>query len=201
MKHRVWVIAGNEHQYHDYVRNKPLNGDKKYSYVYAPDTLRGFTNPHGVFIGTWRERPDILDILQQLIISTTENTDKLQNLRVEISKSKRRPLLVHVNGVLQQENTDYTVAPDHIAFSDTPPANSQISVKTLTDTDVYLGDGTTFKFYLKTHYKIEPFKQAADLLAKAIDQEILDQLIGKKPTVFDVMEEYDQPMTWKGFVK
>jgi hypothetical protein len=45
------------------------------------------------------------------------------------------------------------------------------------------------------------YNEAADMLAKAIDQEVLDQLVGKKPTVFDIMEEFDTPMTWKGFVK
>jgi hypothetical protein len=84
MKQRVWVIAGNEHQYHDYVRGKPLNGDKKYSYVYRPETLRGFANPHGVFIGTWKGRDDIIQILDMLIISTHDNTDKLQKIRMEL---------------------------------------------------------------------------------------------------------------------
>ena len=204
MKHRVWVIAGNVFQFNDYVKSKPLNEDKKYAYVSDVNSLRGFSNPHGVFIGTWKSRNDILAIIDQLIISTSGDTSALQKIQKDLITPKRTPLIVHVNGVMQQENTDYTVTTDAIVFTKPPANDTQISLKTLTDLDVYLGDGHTFKFYLKKHHKIQPYEHAADMLAKAIDQEVLDQLIGKPKvvqTVFDIMEEYDQPMTWKGFVK
>ena len=40
-------------------------------YVYVSDAskLRGWNEPHGVFIGTWRERKDMEDIFQSLLIS------------------------------------------------------------------------------------------------------------------------------------
>ncbi len=146
MKHRVWVIAGSERQFHDYVKGKPLNGDKKYSYVYAPDTLRGFVNPHGVFIGTWRGRDDIIPILDMLIMSTNEDTKNLHKIRTELMMNA----------------------------SHTQMHSAAIS-------------------------------SAADMLAKAIDQQVLGQMVGKKPPVFDIMEEYDNPnirmQTWQGFIK
>jgi hypothetical protein len=84
MKQRVWVVAGSEFQFHEYVKGKPLNDDRKYSYVYRPETLRGFVNPHGVFIGTWKHRSDIIPILDMLIVCTHENTDKLHKIRIEL---------------------------------------------------------------------------------------------------------------------
>jgi hypothetical protein len=141
MKQRVWVIAGNVHQYNEYIRNKPLNGDKKYSYVAGVHVLKGYSNPHGVFIGSWKHRNDIIEILEQLIVSTSDNTDKLQKIRTDLIKNATKEAAI---------------------------------------------------------------QSASDMLAKAIDQEVLDQLVGKPKvvqTVFDIMEEFDTPMTWKGFVK
>lgn len=153
MKHRVWVIAGYESQFHEYVRDKPLNGDKKYSYVYAPDTLRGFVNPHGVFIGTWKHRTDIIPIIDMLIISTHDNTATLQKIRTELMQNA-----THAQMMAASMSTGVT--------------------------------------------------RAADMLAKAIDQELLDQMLGetkKVQTVFDIMNDYDIPASemtaWKGFVK
>jgi hypothetical protein len=122
MKERVWVIAGNEHQYHDYVRGKPLNGDKKYCYVYKPETLRGFINPHGVFIGTWRHRADIIPIIDMLIMSTHEDTKNLHKIRLEL--------------MMNASHTQTLAATMQTGYSD-----------------------------------------AADMLAKAIDQEVLDTMI------------------------
>ena len=144
MKQRVWVIAGNVFQFNDYVKSKPLNEDKKYAYVSDVNSLRGFSNPHGVFIGTWKSRNDILAIIDQLIVSTSDNTDKLHKIRIEL---------------MQKATHNQTQA---------------------------------------------AVQSASDMLAKAIDQEVLDQLVGKPKvvqTVFDIMEEFDTPMTWKGFVK
>lgn len=150
MKERVWVVAGSEYQFHDYVKNKPLNGDKKYFYVYRPETLRGFVNPHGVFIGSWRGRDDIIPILDMLIISTHEDTKKLHRIRLELMQNASHTQMLAAtqsNGIIK----------------------------------------------------------AADMLAKAIDQQVLDQMVGKKPPVFDIMEEYDNPnirmQTWQGFIK
>ncbi len=130
MKQRVWVVAGNRNEFDSYVRNKPLNGDKKYHYVQSAEYLRGVRNPHGVFIGSWKHRDDIIQILDQLIISTSDNTDKLYQIKIDLIRNATAAV-IHSSAV----------------------------------------------------------SNASQLLSNAIDQEILDQLIGNKP------------MTWKGFVK
>lgn len=92
-KERVFVVAGTHDQYLNYVRGKPLNGDKKYVYVSDIIYLRGIINPHGVFIGTWKERDDILAIIDQLMISTSTDTQLLLDIKSDLIKqatSKQR---------------------------------------------------------------------------------------------------------------
>lgn len=85
MSVRCWVIAGNHDQYQQYVNRKSKEIDGvKFSYVSRPETLRGFVNPHGVFIGSWRSRDDILEILEMLLVSTNTDTSKLQRLKNEV---------------------------------------------------------------------------------------------------------------------
>ena len=42
-----------------------------YSIVHNPDQLRGMRDPKGIFIGTWRERKDIFEILNMLLVNMT----------------------------------------------------------------------------------------------------------------------------------
>ena len=86
MKERVWVVCGNAREFDVYVRNKPLNGDKKYIYVQSADHLRGFRNPHGVLVGNWKHRDDIIQILDQLII-TSENPSNLQDIKRDLIRN------------------------------------------------------------------------------------------------------------------
>ena len=42
-----------------------------YSIVHNPDQLRGMRDPKGIFIGTWRNRKDIFEILNMLLVNIT----------------------------------------------------------------------------------------------------------------------------------
>lgn len=75
---KTLVIAGNFRQYVDYKNSKPNPED--YRYVSKPDTIRGIRDPHGVFIGTWRSREDIKEILQVLILSSRTPNKTLEEL-------------------------------------------------------------------------------------------------------------------------
>lgn len=61
----VFVIAGNREEFQRYLREKS-DDDKKYIFVGHEDTLRGWRDIHGVFIGTWKSHSRIKDILHQL---------------------------------------------------------------------------------------------------------------------------------------
>jgi len=43
-----------------------------YIIVHSPDQLRGMRDPKGIFIGTWRERTDIFEILNRLLVNMIE---------------------------------------------------------------------------------------------------------------------------------
>lgn len=71
----IFVIAGNQEQAYQYINRKieerVKNGEEvskinDYKYVYDVTTLRGIHNPRGVFIGTWKKRKDIFDIVSTL---------------------------------------------------------------------------------------------------------------------------------------
>jgi hypothetical protein len=82
------VIPGNYNQGLNWAdrhaRNRWNNGNtsvslRDYIIVATVDQIRGIRNPHGVLVGTWRERDDIIEILQMLHYqSDIENPALLQ---------------------------------------------------------------------------------------------------------------------------
>lgn len=71
----IYVVAGNADQAYNYINRKIeeriSNGERvssinEYAYVHNANVVRGIRNPTGVFIGTWRERKDIIDIVAVL---------------------------------------------------------------------------------------------------------------------------------------
>ena len=94
MRKKYFVIAGNHHQYLEFAKQKVTEGwpgDTTLSlsdfvYVSHSNTLRGYSKPHGFFVGTWRERKDIREILSLLAIAyANEETPKnLLNIMIEV---------------------------------------------------------------------------------------------------------------------
>ena len=71
MKH--FVISGNYYQFKEFV-NKKISSTHgtglrftDFLYVTGSETFRGHSDPHGWLIGTWKERPDIKEILSVLV--------------------------------------------------------------------------------------------------------------------------------------
>ena len=73
----IYVIAGTADEAYNYInrkreeRKRISNGEtvrsiSEYSYVHHVNVIRGIRNPTGVFVGTWRERKDIFDIVAVL---------------------------------------------------------------------------------------------------------------------------------------
>lgn len=88
----IYVIAGNEPEAYEYINRKLQerisNGDTKiddYKYVHDALVIRGIENPHGVFIGTWRQRKDIKDIVSILMTSTRAKNETLNGIWIEIN--------------------------------------------------------------------------------------------------------------------
>jgi hypothetical protein len=80
----LYVIAGT---YAEYVawKNSNQNIEKTRTtiFVYDSTPLDIYLNPDGVFIGTWKERPEIVNILLALIQATVDpdKREKLYNVR------------------------------------------------------------------------------------------------------------------------
>jgi hypothetical protein len=97
MNEKYFVVAGNHKQYKDFIKRKCkelclIGKDVSFSnFAYATyDTLKGHSNPHGWFYGTWKERSDIGHLMVQLIISTREDSpsrDTLLKLADELIKT------------------------------------------------------------------------------------------------------------------
>ena len=90
---KIFVIAGNDKQAIKWMKGNNQkrwdNGDTSatlsdYVIVENPTIMRGHRNPHGVFIGTWKDRPDIMDIVMALMNATYETNPKLRKIWNEI---------------------------------------------------------------------------------------------------------------------
>jgi len=133
MTDKVFVIAGNKHQYEDYRKRKyaeeylktGMQGGQKihrsFYYVHDEYTLRGVRNPHGVFVGTWRDRKDILQILETLIVSSEDN-QRLIDIKTELWKKATHDQLLEVASAKVRDHIDNevigTLLPKYIGPTD-----------------------------------------------------------------------------------
>lgn len=62
-----YVVAGNYDEYKAYVKRKPRI-EFYYKYVVGVDTLRGLSEIDGFYYGTYKDRPDIDDIIVQIAV-------------------------------------------------------------------------------------------------------------------------------------
>ncbi len=76
----LYIIAGT---YAEYVAwknsNENIEKTRTTIFVYDSTPLDVYLNPDGVFIGTWKERPEMVNILLALIQATTD-PDKKEKL-------------------------------------------------------------------------------------------------------------------------
>jgi hypothetical protein len=87
---RIYVIAGNSTQASDWIKSnldlRSKSGEttlswSEYYIVNRADSIRGVNDPHGVFVGTWRDRTDLDEIFVSLLRSTdiTSNSHRTIN--------------------------------------------------------------------------------------------------------------------------
>jgi hypothetical protein len=60
-----FVIAGNKAQYDQFIRRYGLNPND-HRFVHDAISVRGSVDPTGYFVGTWKERYDIQEILETM---------------------------------------------------------------------------------------------------------------------------------------
>lgn len=102
MNVRLYVVAGNLHQFQNFRHRKLATSYwhqtmfpdvRDWVFVSSPNSLRGCTVEHGAFIGTWRQLPNLEGIFRQLMIcckmgsATAENLVKIHdNWQDEVAK-------------------------------------------------------------------------------------------------------------------
>jgi hypothetical protein len=74
MNDRIFIVAGHVSEYTHwvkknldrfYAKNKSMSLSN-FVYVSGPEVFRGWNEVHGVFTGTYRDRPDIRDIVREI---------------------------------------------------------------------------------------------------------------------------------------
>jgi len=70
---KYYVIAGTFEEYLLWLKTSNLSPNSAIC-VSTPAVLRGTQNPHGSFIGTWRNRSDLEDIFMELLTRTDIQT-------------------------------------------------------------------------------------------------------------------------------
>ena len=96
---KTFVIAGNRQQADHWIKGnleKRLQSGittlsmSDYVVVTDANRLRGISNPHGVFVGTWKDRVDIKDIVETLMIQSTVGNPALGKIWREV-KDRVKP--------------------------------------------------------------------------------------------------------------
>jgi hypothetical protein len=90
---KTLVIAGNANEakywiIQDLGKKYPTNTSlsmSDYIIVISPDQLRGMRDPTGIFVGTWKQRTDIFELLNMLLVQMTDPIKHkiIQNLLVQ----------------------------------------------------------------------------------------------------------------------
>ena len=89
---KIYVVAGTINQFRIYYGRKQIEAEQaeippllrdQYHYVGPSHALRGIQNPSGVFIGTWKSRLDIVEILELLCVAWRGQNQILNRMRLE----------------------------------------------------------------------------------------------------------------------
>ena len=97
---KIFVIAGTREQANQWIKSNLEKRAKSgvttlswsdYVVVNDPVKVRGYSDPHGVFIGTWRDRPDIEEIVEHLFLSCNHINRDLERIRQEVRMNSKKP--------------------------------------------------------------------------------------------------------------
>lgn len=99
---KIFVIAGNGEQARQWIVNdceRRWNARETsvsisdYVIVQRAESLKGLSDPHGVFVGTWRERDDIYYVIEALMIASSQPNPALVKILEEWRKNDVRMLV------------------------------------------------------------------------------------------------------------
>lgn len=122
---KIFVVAGTSHEAHYWIINHlgkryPSNTSASmsdYVYVSSADTLKGIRDPHGVFVGNWLGRPDILQIVEALMMASIHVNPALGKIYKDLKpKVRPTPKLKAVNGGWINQDMMINVAAEMLAM-------------------------------------------------------------------------------------
>ena len=77
---KYFIVSGNHAEYKDWVNKNhnfyPDNNLHDFIYVHSLIVFRGYANPHGFFIGTFRHRADLRDIVLTIIMCSHDMSNQ-----------------------------------------------------------------------------------------------------------------------------
>ena len=85
---KLYIIAGTNEQYLNFVKKKVTESWEQnitsismsnFVYVREQNQIRGLRDPRGYFIGTWYQNPNIVEILNALVVSMSD-LDRVNDL-------------------------------------------------------------------------------------------------------------------------
>ena len=79
----LYVIAGNKKEFNDFVLKSVETDRHRYTnfvWVGSAEAFIGVQNPNGICIGTWKDRRDMNEILNRLLIAC-KDPSKFQRVR------------------------------------------------------------------------------------------------------------------------
>ncbi len=77
---KYFIISGNHAEYRTWVNKNHIfyldNNLHDFIFVHSSIVFRGYANPHGSFIGTFRSRADLHDIVQTIIMCSHDMSNQ-----------------------------------------------------------------------------------------------------------------------------
>jgi hypothetical protein len=83
-----YVIAGNKREYDEFLM-KYILSPNEHKYVYDAISVRGTVNPQGYFVGSWRDRDDISEILETMWLCMRTENKEFEKVLAEFRSHKR----------------------------------------------------------------------------------------------------------------
>jgi len=92
MNEKIYVVAGTRWEAKEWIMqdiekkypNDPSVTISNYVYVDSPNRIRGLNDPHGVFVGSWRIRHDIKEIVEALLLCCWQPNHVLRKINQEL---------------------------------------------------------------------------------------------------------------------
>lgn len=161
---KTYIIAGNKTQFDMFIGKLPISEHpQQYQYVSGPDSVRGIRDPHGLFIGTWSKRPDIADIVTNLIVASSTKNHQLYEILEKVKKPHGLTLsdiIISMSGIILHPNDDGVhmsiVNGDTLVliFTQAPAPGHVIEVKSMLGTLIQImtnGFNTHFSLPIPLH--------------------------------------------------